>query len=95
MFTGSSSQGERSRCRRAKAVGLGYAAAAVAYNYLSRTDEADRVMEEIRGFGIQAFAAKADVRTEDQVQAMFQVKSGKVHYLTLSSIQSALVGMQR
>ena len=41
-------------------------------NYVSRGEEAGKVVEEIKRSGNQTYAHQADVRKEDQVHAMFQ-----------------------
>ncbi len=48
------------------------AGAAVAVNYVSRPEDADRVVKEVEGKGGTASAIQADVSKEDQVKAMFQ-----------------------
>lgn len=53
------------------ALALGAAGAAVAVNYHSGADEAERVVTAIRDAGGEAFAIKADVSKEEDVQAMF------------------------
>ncbi|HEV8422759.1 MAG TPA: SDR family oxidoreductase [Chthoniobacterales bacterium] len=53
------------------ALALGAAGAAVAVNYHSDADEAERVVEAIEKAGGEAFAVQADVSREDQVQKMF------------------------
>ncbi len=42
-------------------------------NYYSGDEAAEEVVNEIKGLGSNAFAHKADVSKEDQVQAMFQL----------------------
>jgi glucose 1-dehydrogenase len=54
------------------ALALGRAGADVVVNYISGDETAQRVVEEIKQSGVQAYAHKADVSKEDQVQAMFQ-----------------------
>jgi len=51
---------------------LGQAGADVVVNYVSSDDAAQQVVEDIKQSGVQAYAHKADVSQEDQVQAMFQ-----------------------
>jgi glucose 1-dehydrogenase len=53
------------------ALALGAAGAAVAVNYHSDADEAERVVAAIEKAGGEAFAVQADVSREDQVQKMF------------------------
>jgi glucose 1-dehydrogenase len=54
------------------ALALGHAGADVVVNYVSGEETAQQVVEEIKQSGVQAYAHKADVSREDQVQAMFQ-----------------------
>src|SRR5437879_8497362 len=54
------------------ALALGQAGADVVVNYVSSDEAAQQVVEDIKRSGVQAFAHKADVSKEDQVQAMFQ-----------------------
>ena len=54
------------------ALALGQAGADVAVNYVSSDEAAQQVVEDIKRSGVQAYAYKADVSKEDQVQAMFQ-----------------------
>ncbi len=54
------------------ALALGQAGADVVVNYVSSDDAAQQVVEDIKRNGVQAYAHKADVSKEDQVQAMFQ-----------------------
>ena len=53
------------------AIALGQAGADVVVNYVSGDDEANAVVDQIRGFGVKAIAHKADVSMEDQVKGMF------------------------
>jgi glucose 1-dehydrogenase len=54
------------------ALALGQAGADVVVNYVSSDDAAQQVVEDIKQSGVQAYAHKADVSKEDQVQEMFQ-----------------------
>ena len=54
------------------ALALGQAGADVVINYVSGDEAAQQVVEDIKQGGVQAYAHKADVSREDQVQAMFQ-----------------------
>ncbi len=54
------------------ALALGRAGADVVVNYVSGDETAQQVVEEIKQNGVQAYAHKADVSKEEQVQAMFQ-----------------------
>jgi glucose 1-dehydrogenase len=53
------------------ALALGAAGAAVAVNYHSEVEEAQRVVAAIEKAGGEAFAVQADVSQEDEVQKMF------------------------
>ena len=63
--------GANSGIGEACALALGEGGADVVVNYVSRPEEAERVVEIIKQSGSQAFAFQADVSREDQVQAMF------------------------
>ncbi len=63
--------GASSGIGEACAIALGAAGAAVVVNYISRPEEAERVVQLIRDDGSEAIAIQADVSREDQVQAMF------------------------
>src|SRR5215475_1447222 len=63
--------GASSGIGRAIAVALGQAGADVAVNFVAGEDKAQEVCEEIRSYGVQALAVKADVWDEDQVKSMF------------------------
>ncbi len=52
--------------------GLAEAGAAVVVNYVSGEDRAQKVVDDIRSAGGRAFAVKADVSDEAQVQDMFR-----------------------
>ena len=51
---------------------LAKAGAAVAINYHSEKEEAQKIMEDIKSIGGKAIAIQADVSKEDQVKAMFE-----------------------
>jgi len=63
--------GANSGIGRAVALALGDAGADVVVNYVSREEEAGRVVEAIRACGSKAYAHRADVSSEAEVQAMF------------------------
>ena len=63
--------GANSGIGRAVAVALGHAGSDVVVNYVSREEEAAKVVEEIRRCGAKAFAHRADVSSEADVQGMF------------------------
>ena len=63
--------GANSGIGRGVAIALGQAGADVVVNYVSGDEAANAVVEEIRGFGVNAIAYKADVSMEDQVAGMF------------------------
>ncbi|QLH41135.1 MAG: SDR family oxidoreductase [Defluviicoccus sp.] len=53
------------------AIGLGHAGADVVVNYISGEDEALAIVEEVKRCGAKGYAHRADVSSEDDVQAMF------------------------
>jgi glucose 1-dehydrogenase len=63
--------GANSGIGRGVALALGHAGADVVVNYVSRPEEAAKVVAEIEACGARAFAFKADVSQEAEVQAMF------------------------
>src|SRR6185295_14428688 len=63
--------GANSGIGRAIAIAIGHAGADVVVNYVSREEEAAKVVEHIRGCGTRANAVRADVSSEGEVQAMF------------------------
>jgi glucose 1-dehydrogenase len=63
--------GANSGIGEACALALGAAGAEVVVNYVSRPEEAERVVQAIKESGSDAVAVQADVSREDQVQAMF------------------------
>jgi glucose 1-dehydrogenase len=63
--------GANSGIGRAVALALARAGADVVVNYVSRPEEAQKVVAEIEMSGGRAFAFKADVSQEAEVQAMF------------------------
>jgi glucose 1-dehydrogenase len=54
----------------ATAVALGRAGADVVVNYVVGADAAEKVVKQIEGFGVRAYAHEADVSNEDQVVGM-------------------------
>ncbi len=64
--------GANSGIGRAIALALGQAGADVIVNYVSREEEAVKVVDEIHRAGSKAFAFRADVSKETEVQAMFR-----------------------
>src|SRR5262245_41018974 len=64
--------GANSGIGREIAIALGHACADVVVNYVSREEEAFKTVEEVRRCGSKAFAFRADVSKEDEVQAMFR-----------------------
>jgi len=63
--------GASSGIGRAIAIALGQSGADVVVNYVAGDDKAEQVCREIRAFGVQAIAIKADVSDEDQVKRMY------------------------
>lgn len=64
--------GANSGIGKAIAICLGQAGADVAVNYLAGETEAQDVVNTLQAAGVRAMAIKADVSSEEQVQAMFQ-----------------------
>jgi glucose 1-dehydrogenase len=64
--------GANSGIGEAVAIALGQAGADVVVNYVTDEERAEAVVEEIRRSGVRAFAHRADVSAEDQVQEMFR-----------------------
>jgi glucose 1-dehydrogenase len=64
--------GGNSGIGEAIARGLAEAGAAVVVNYVSAQDRAEKVVADIRGAGGRAFAVRADVSNEEEVQSMFR-----------------------
>jgi glucose 1-dehydrogenase len=69
--------GANSGIGRAIAIALGRAGANVVVNYVTRPEDAEAVVAEIRGKGQRAMIAEADVADERQVQAMFAMAVGE------------------
>jgi len=63
--------GANSGIGRGIALALGHAGADVVVNYVSREEEAAKVVDEIRRCGSKAIAVRADVGNEAEVQTMF------------------------
>jgi glucose 1-dehydrogenase len=63
--------GANSGIGRGIAIALGHAGADVVVDYVSREEEAIKVVDEIRRCGAQAIAVRADVSNEAEVQALF------------------------
>jgi glucose 1-dehydrogenase len=63
--------GANSGIGEACAIALGAAGADVVVNYVTRPEDAERVVQLIRGKGGNAIALKADVSNEAEVQEMF------------------------
>lgn len=84
--------GANSGIGRAVALALGAAGAAVGVNYVTRTEDARAVVDQIRTSGADAIALEADVSNEDQVVAMF--RTAIAHFGRLD-ILVANAGVQR
>jgi len=63
--------GASSGIGKAVAVALGHAGADVVVNYIAGEEKAQAVVDEIKTCGSQAYAYRADVSKEDEVEAMF------------------------
>src|SRR5881409_2220845 len=64
--------GANSGIGQAVALALAHAGADVVVNYVSRPDAAEAVVKEAMRCGANVYAHRANVRKEDQVQAMFK-----------------------
>jgi glucose 1-dehydrogenase len=64
--------GANSGIGKAIAVALGHAGADVVVNYVSREEEACKVVAEIQRCGANAYAHRADVTSEAEVERMFK-----------------------
>jgi glucose 1-dehydrogenase len=84
--------GANSGIGRAVALALGAAGADVAVNYVTRPEDAEAVVAEIRESGTNALALEADVSNEDQVVAMFRAA---VEHFGRLDILVANAGVQR
>ncbi|GAA3479669.1 SDR family oxidoreductase [Streptomyces yanii] len=84
--------GANSGIGKATAIALGRAGADVVVNYVAGADEAEKVVDEIKGFGVRAYAHQADVSQEDQVVGMV---ARMVEELGTIDIMVANAGLQR
>ncbi|WP_326793329.1 SDR family oxidoreductase [Streptomyces sp. NBC_00841] len=84
--------GANSGIGKATAIALGRAGADVVVNYVAGVDEAEKVVDEIKGFGVRAYAHQADVSQEDQVVDMV---ARMVEELGTIDIMVANAGLQR
>ncbi|WP_280694269.1 SDR family oxidoreductase [Kitasatospora sp. GAS204B] len=84
--------GANSGIGKATAIALGRAGADVVVNYVAGADEAEKVVAEIKGFGVRAYAHEADVSQEDQVVGMV---SRMVDEFGTIDIMVANAGLQR
>jgi glucose 1-dehydrogenase len=84
--------GANSGIGKATAIALGRAGADVVVNYVSGADEAEKVVDEIKGFGVRAYAHEADVSREDQVVDMV---ARMVEEFGTIDIMVANAGLQR
>jgi glucose 1-dehydrogenase len=64
--------GANSGIGRGVAKALGEAGADVVVNYVAGDDAAEEVVEQIRGYGVKAYAHRADVSNEGDVQEMYR-----------------------
>jgi glucose 1-dehydrogenase len=84
--------GANSGIGKAVAIALGRAGASVAVNYVGGDEAAASVVSEIEAGGSRAWAVKADVSREDEVQAMF---AGVIGQFGVLDILVANAGLQR
>ncbi len=71
---------------------LGQAGANVVVNYVSKPEAAEAIVNELKGYGVEALAIRADVSKEEQVQAMF--KQAVDHFGTVDILINN-AGLQR
>lgn len=64
--------GANSGIGKAVALALGRAGADVVVNWVVGEEAAQEIVDQIKGFGVDACAIKGDVSREDEVQAMFR-----------------------
>jgi glucose 1-dehydrogenase len=84
--------GANSGIGRAVAISLGEAGADVVVNYVAGGDTAEEVVQQVRAFGVQACAHKADVSNENEVQQMFAAVTARFGTI---DILVANAGLQR
>jgi glucose 1-dehydrogenase len=84
--------GANSGIGRAAALALGHAGADVVVNYVDGDETATEVVDALRRTGVNAFAHKADVSSEDQVAGMFRAV---VQQFGTIDILVANAGLQR
>jgi glucose 1-dehydrogenase len=84
--------GANSGIGRAVALALGEAGADVIVNYVVGEETAEEVVQQIQAFGVQAYAHKADVSKEIEVQQMFAAAAARFGTL---DILVANAGLQR
>jgi glucose 1-dehydrogenase len=84
--------GANSGIGRVVALALGGAGADVGVNYVTRPEDAEAVVAEIRESGTNALALEADVSNEDEVVAMFRAT---VEHFGRLDILVANAGVQR
>ena len=69
--------GASSGIGKAVALALGEAGADVVVNYVARPGPAQDVVAELKASGVEAYSHRADVSSEDDVQAMFRTMRGE------------------
>ncbi|WP_308011777.1 SDR family oxidoreductase [Actinacidiphila acidipaludis] len=84
--------GANSGIGKATAIALGRAGADVVVNYVVGPDEAEKVVEQIKAFGVRSYAHEADVSNEGQVVEMV---ARMVKELGTIDIMVANAGLQR
>ena len=84
--------GANSGIGRAVVLSLGEAGADVVVNYVAGEDTAEEVVQQVRAFGVQACAHKADVSNENEVQQMFAAATARFGTI---DILVANAGLQR
>ena len=84
--------GANSGIGRAVALSLGEAGADVVVNYVAGDETAEEVVRQVRAFGVEACAHKADVSNENAVQQMFAAATARFGTI---DILVANAGLQR
>jgi len=87
--------GANSGIGRAIAVALGHAGADVVVNYVSREEEAQEVVQEVRRCGARAYAHRADVSSEAEVDRMFGTMTAEFGTVDYEALRSALKASER
>ena len=87
--------GANSGIGKGVAIALGQAGADVVVNYVEGDDAANDVVDEIRKSGVRAYAYKADVSAEDQVEAHVRADDAGIRHHRHSREQCRLAARTR